>query len=188
MKPTKLMVATAAVGAFALTALAQEPTDFMIKKGAQAPKFTTVASDDKQYALTELLKKGPVFLYFVKEHCGANPQAVPHFNSIAKAYEGKNVTFLAVINADKKAHSEWAKTFKSPTTALLDPDKKLIKEYKIRFSQSAVMVAPDGTVAKVFPGYGQASLDDLNASMAGVAKMEVPKLDFSNAPKNPRFG
>jgi peroxiredoxin len=179
------MAAALAAGALAL-AVAQDPAE-MAQKRSKAPAFTAQTSDGRTVTLPQLLKKGPVFLYFVKEHCGANPEAVPLFNSLARAHGAKANLFM-VIDTDRASHAKWAKSYGTTTPALLDPQMKIIHAYGIDASQCAVMVGQDGTVRRFFPGFGLDSLQSLNASLAGASKRPVPKLDLSKAPKGTRFG
>ena len=185
MRNIRLMAAALVVGALALAACAQDPVE-MAKKREKAPNFSAQASTGRTVTLAELTKKGPVFLYFIKEHCGANPGAVPLFNAIAKAHPDANL--YMVINTDQASQEKWSKSFGITTPAILDPQKKVIKSFGIRASQTAVMVDKDGAVAKFFPGFGLDSLKSLNASLAGASKRPVPNVDLSKAPKDPRFG
>ncbi|MGV3616189.1 MAG: TlpA family protein disulfide reductase [Fimbriimonas sp.] len=186
MRTFRLMAAALAVGSFVLSAVAQDPVE-MAQKRSKAPAFKTTTSTGRTVTLAELRKKGPVFLYFIKEHCGANPEAVPLFNAIARAHAGKANLYL-VIDTDKASYATWKKSFGTTTPALFDPQKKIIGDYGIDASQCAMMINPDGTVAKFFPGFGLDSLKSLNASLAGASKRPVPAVDLSKAPKDPRFG
>ena len=179
------MAAALAAGVLLISACAQDPAE-MAKKKSAAPAFSTTTSTGKTVTLKDLTKKGPVFLYFVKEHCGANPDAMPLFNAIARAHPKANL--YMVIDTDQASFQRFSRTFRSTTPALLDPSKKIIKSYGMRSSQTAVMVDRAGKITQFYPGFGQDSLKSLNASLAGVAKRPVPNVDLSGAPQGTRFG
>jgi len=158
-----------------------------VKEGENAPDFSEQGSNGKTHTLKSLTAKGPVFLYFVKATCGANPAAVPLFNQIYKAY-GEKANFVAVIDADGERFSSWKKEFDAPYEAILDADKSVIKAYGVKASQAAMLVNKDGKIEKIFRGFGQQSLTDLETELAKAGKVEVKKLDFARAPKGKRYG
>ena len=182
LKPTALAV----FGLLAVGAFARQDHD-LIKAGDKAPDFSVVGTDGKTHTIASLTKDGPVFLYFVKQNCGANPLAVPLFNQLYGAY-GKKAQFVGVMDADKGGFDDWKSTFKGQFVTLLDKNEKIIHGYGVAFSQTTVMIGKDGKVAKVFPGFGKESMSSLNASLAGAAKVGVQNVDLSNAPTRPRFG
>ncbi|MBS1718531.1 MAG: redoxin domain-containing protein [Armatimonadetes bacterium] len=158
-----------------------------LKVGQTFPSFSLKGSDGKTHNLAELSKKGPVFFYFVKQICSANPFAIKYFEDMYKAY-GKKVTFVGVINSDAEGQREWAKEFGGTFMTLLDKDESLIHGVNITHSQWTFEVAPDGKVVGVFPGFGINALKPLSAELARVGKVANAKLAFLDAPGRTQFG
>ncbi len=176
----------ALMGALALTMAAFADKAPLVKKGDVAPAFKT-ASTDGQKELKSLLKQGPVFLVFLKDHCSANPFAVKYYTRLSQAY-GKATQFFVVINTDKKGHDEWKKEWGNTQVALLDPNSKIIDAYGIQHSTIGVEIGKDGKVVQVFPGYGIESLKQFNTRLAAAAKTKPKSIDFAEAPTNQAFG
>lgn len=158
-----------------------------VKEGDIAPEITAKTSDGKEATLASLTKEGPVILMFIKKTCGANPSAAPLVNKVHDAY-GKSARLVGVINADAAGDSEWKQEFKGQFVTLLDPEKKIINAYGIKKSYIGVMVGQDGKVAKLFPGWGQASLTSLSDELAKASKLEAKKVDVSAAPAGTAYG
>lgn len=153
------------------------PTTVDIKKPAA----------DNKAKLAELAKKGPVFVYFVKENCGSNPESVPLFKQIDAAYKGK-VNFVAVINTDESGFKKWNKEYDTKLDALYEPSKGLMHDYDVPHSQTVVVLDKDLKETERFGGYGKAELEKLNKALAKAAKADVAKLDLSGAPDHGAFG
>jgi peroxiredoxin len=152
-----------------------------------APAFSAMGSDGKTHTLSSLTAKGDVFLYFIKEDCPINDQALKYFNQLGAAYKDK-ATIVGVFNGNEAKFKRWQAKSKLPIMSLYDPDLKIVKSYKADASPWMIHVAKDGKVAKIWPGYSVAFLNEMNASMAGAAKVPAAKLDLAGAPNNTRYG
>jgi thiol-disulfide isomerase/thioredoxin len=143
---------------------------------APAPKPASVTGA----TLDQAAKAAPAVLYFVATDCGSNPEAIPLVQSIYKANEDKG-KFFVVMNANAENAAKWSKENKATFPIIPDPEMKIIKKYKVEFSQTGVLV--DGALkeTKRFPGYGRKSLEDLNKTLAGEG--EPAKVDLSSAPE-----
>lgn len=158
-----------------------------LKEGVKAPDFSVKGVDDKAYSLKTLTEKKPLFLYFVKENCGANPVAVPLFKSLFKQY-GDKANVVMVMNADTDAIKSWTKDHDLKITALPDSTKQIIKAYEMKVSQTVVQIDKDGKVVKVFRGFGKDSLEPLNAAMAAAFDTKPAQMSLSDVPAGPAYG
>lgn len=158
--------------------------------GAIAPDFTAKACDGKTHTLSDLTKKGPVYLYFIKGSCPVNTKAFPFFNQLARAYSNK-VTFMGVFDGNEKVMGDWEEKLGFNNVYFcffFDPTRKIIKDYKADRSPELVLIQ-DGKIAKKWLGYSKSILEDINSTLAKSAKLKAPvKLDFNAAPKNQTEG
>ncbi|MCW5943176.1 MAG: redoxin domain-containing protein [Fimbriimonadaceae bacterium] len=157
------------------------------KPGDKAPAFSAMGSDGKSHTLASLTKEGPAVLYFIKEDCPVNAEAVKYYNRMASAYKGK-ARLIGVINVDKVGYAGWAKRFKPTYPVLFDPSLKTIHGFKAKASPWAVEVGKDGKIAKVWPGYSANTLAQINARLAKAAGTTVAKVDLGGAPGGNTFG
>ncbi len=143
--------------------------------------FSAQAGDGTTQTLASLTGEKALVVYFMKSNCGTNGDAIGYFKDIQKAY-GDKVNFVGVINTDKSGLDEWQTSFNVEFPMLLDPDKKLIKQYGVDSSITIYAIASDQSVKFVQDGFSQSSLNELNAFMAEAAGQTMASLDFSGAP------
>lgn len=173
--------ALAAVTAFAMQEALHLP------EGSKAPAFAGKTHTGKEVSLQSLTKEGPVFVVFWKERCPHNPRASALFNSLYKAYEGK-VNMVGIVATSEEKLGDWAKQFNNAYPLLADSSRKLINDYKLVFSICTFQIGKDGTIEKVFPGYGADSMNALNAAMAAAAGTKPANVDLSAAPTKLTWG
>ena len=71
-----------------------------------APDFRCRGSDGVEYALADLIRKGPVLLTFTKIGCPCSEAAQPFFNRLAASY--RRVQVLGVIDGELGPAKLWA--------------------------------------------------------------------------------
>lgn len=147
---------------------------------------TATAGQDPQARLRELSGGEPTFVLFVKDTCGSNPRAIPLFNKLSAAHQGK-AKFVGVINVDEAGLKDWKAEFPNDIEFVNDPDKKLINFYSVTTSQTTLLLDAEGKEAKRFDGYGKDAITALNAEM-GAAGKHVAQVDLSEAPSSPAYG
>jgi peroxiredoxin len=147
----------------------------------QAPSFEATGTDGRRYLLDDLRREGPVALVFVKDGCPCSEAAQPLFNQIHAAYPG--VTFLGVIDAKAKTARRWADTHRVPYPLLLDPDRRIIRNYNIENSAYVVLVDPEGRILKHWPGYSSTMLQELGGALARLVGTAERPLDVTDAPE-----
>lgn len=155
--------------------------------GKPAPSFDLKGTDGKTHTVKSITQNGPAFVVFWKEVCPHNPRASKLFNALYEAYGGK-APLYGIVNANLEGASNWTKQFECKYTFLSDQDKATIKAYQMKASIVTVLIEKDGKVSAIFPGYGNESLEKLNAAMAKVAGSDVKTVDLSAAPKRLTYG
>lgn len=190
-KVTRAVLAAGVLAAVGLGALALQPRDAdaqtATRVGAKAPAFSLPGSDGKTHTLESLQKlNGTTYLYFIKDGCPVNNQAIPFYNRLYSAYKDK-VSFVGVFNGDKARFEAFKKQFNPPFVVLLDPDKTLVRAYEVQRSPSIVQI-DKGNIAHRWRTYSVGELKELQASFDKASGARVNALDFAGAPTSPRAG
>jgi len=104
----------------------------MLKPGDNAPDFTLADQDGTQVSLGDLLKDGPLVLYFypadftpgcTKEACSIRDM----HDEIAEA----GMRVVGVSPQDEASHSKFRAKYGLPFTLLADPDKTAVKAFGV---------------------------------------------------------
>ena len=104
----------------------------MLKPGDNAPDFTLADQDGAQVSLGDLLKDGPLVLYFypadftpgcTKEACSIRDM----HDEIAEA----GMRVVGVSPQDEASHSKFRAKYGLPFTLLADPDKTAVKAFGV---------------------------------------------------------
>lgn len=152
-----------------------------------APSVIGVGYDDKAYDLSQLLKKGPVMLYFINYTCPCNIEAAPFVNQLHNAYGG-SVQFIGVANADKKTAQTWARENKAEFPILLDPDYQIIKDYQAPSSPTLILVSSDRQIVTKWCGYSKSTFEDISNTIAEHLKTSPAKLNLESASERLQCG
>lgn len=187
MQPKALIASLAVVSAVAVASLNLPDLSNDALPGDKAPDFSAKLSTGKDVTLKSLLAKGPVYLYFVKSDCPINARALPYYQKISAAY-GEKSALLGVINEDSAAFKSWNAENKTTFRMALDPQAKIINSYGAERSPWIVEVRADGKIGKVWQGYSQGMLSELNNALALSAKMKPAAINVTDAPKSVRYG
>jgi peroxiredoxin Q/BCP len=125
----------------------------MLKAGDRAPNFTLPDQDGRELSLAQLLKDGPVVLYFypadftpgcTKEACTIRDM----HDEIAAA----GMRVVGVAPQDAASHARFRDKHGLPFTLLADPDKAVIKAYGvdgplgIGVRRATFLVGADGVI------------------------------------------
>lgn len=148
---------------------------------APAPAVEGRDADGKVVKLASLAATKPVVLYFIERECPCSRDAAVHLQRLQDAY-GTDVTVLGVINANAAAAKEWQRQAKVTFPVLLDPFCEVIHACKAERSAHATLVAPGAGIAKAYPGYNVASLNDLNTCIAGLLGKPAKAVATEGAP------
>jgi len=148
---------------------------------APAPAFEGKDADGRSLSLASLAATKPVLLYFIERECPCSRDAAVHLQRLQDAY-GSSITVVGVINASAASAKEWQRQAKVTFPVLLDQFCEVTHAYKAERSAHTTLVAPGAGIAKAYPGYNVASLDDLNAQVAGLLGGAIKAVSTEGAP------
>ncbi len=135
----------------------------MVSEGEQAPDFTATADAGEQVSLSDFRGK-PVVLYFYPRD--DTPGCTTQACGIRDAYgefERAGAVVLGVSPDSERKHVKFKEKYGLPFTLLADPEHEVAERYgtwgekrymgKTYWGVQRVtfLIAPDGTVAKVWP-------------------------------------
>ncbi|HVT14368.1 MAG TPA: redoxin domain-containing protein [Fimbriimonadaceae bacterium] len=131
--------------------------------------------------------KKPQFVYFILDGCPCSLDAQPLFNKMYQRYKDK-VDFIGVIDKPKPNAIDYAGMTTMLCPIVSDPDLKIVKAFKARESTYNVLIRPDGTIEKMWPGYCQNTMAELNRRLAKLTGEKEVAFDASLAPKEMKSG
>ena len=135
----------------------------MLTPGAPAPDFTLPDADGNLVTLSALRGRPVVIYFYPKDDTpGCTTQACDIRDAWAE-FEDLGAVVLGVSPDDQKAHAKFRAKYDLPHTLLADTDRTVLRAYgawgpKTMYgrtsdgvTRSTVVVAPDGTIAAVWP-------------------------------------
>ena len=145
----------------------------MIAEGEKAPDFDLLDQDVKPVKLSDY-KGSPVVLYFYPkaDTPGCTTQACGIRNRSGE-YDAAGAVVLGVSPDPPEALRKFADKFSLPFTLLSDPDHAVAERYGVWVEKknygrtywgnqrATFVIAPAGTVAKVFPKVSPKTHDDV---------------------------
>ena len=126
----------------------------------------------------------PQMVLFVKKGCPCSFDAQPLFNKLAVKYQGK-VEFVGVID---KGAREWSNQLSVIFPVIEEPSLGLMKAFDARASVYSALVARNGHIVKMWPGYSAAWMKDMNALLAKASATKEMPFDPEYAPKEKASG
>ena len=151
----------------------------MVSEGEQAPDFTATADAGERVSLSDFRGK-PVVLYFYPrdDTPGCTTQACGIRDAYAE-FERAGAVVLGVSPDSEKKHVKFKEKYNLPFTLLADPEHEVAERYgtwgEKRYmgktywgvQRATFLIAPDGTVAKVWPKVKpDTHADDVLAALA----------------------
>lgn len=134
-----------------------------VEKGQPAPDFTLPDADGKDVSLADLRGRPVVIYFYPKDDTpGCTRQACDIRDAWAR-FEEAGIAVLGISPDTVESHARFRDKYGLPHTLLADPDAEVIRRYgawgtKHMYGRefegalrSTVLVAPDGTVAEVWP-------------------------------------
>jgi hypothetical protein len=123
----------------------------------------------------------PQFVLFILEGCPCSIDAQPIFNAFSKHWTGK-VDFVGVMNASGKNAADWVSDYKPVFPVVSDPRLNLIHEFGAMQSVYSALLNRNGEIVKLWPGYSQDLLKEMNAAIAKEVGSEEKPFDAMYAP------
>jgi peroxiredoxin Q/BCP len=104
----------------------------MLAAGNRAPDFTAHNQNDEPVGLTDLLKNGPLILYFYP--ADFTPGCTREACSLRDLYAplvAAGICVAGVSPQSARSHADFAAKYALPFTLLCDPDKVLARAYDV---------------------------------------------------------
>jgi thioredoxin-dependent peroxiredoxin len=104
----------------------------MLKAGAKAPEFVLNNDEGMEIALSDLLKDGPLILYFYPADFtpGCTREACS-IRDIHNDIQSVGLTVAGISPQDEDSHRKFREEYNLPFTLLSDPGKQVIKMYDV---------------------------------------------------------
>ena len=104
----------------------------MLKPGAKAPEFVLANDDGGETSLSDLLKSGPLILYFYPADFtpGCTKEACS-IRDIHNDIQAVGLTVAGISPQDRDSHRKFRDKYDLPFTLLSDPDKDVIGMYDV---------------------------------------------------------
>jgi len=116
----------------------------------------------------------PQFVLFIKQGCVCSIDAQPFFNRMARKFSGK-IDFVGVIDADAGAAKAYASQFLVAFPVVGDSTLDLIHGFKAQAAVYSALVARNGHIVKMWPGYNADMLGEMNRVLSeAVGVKETP--------------
>jgi peroxiredoxin len=146
-----------------------------------APLEDAQDSEGKLFSVSEALRRGPLFVYFVKHDCPCSVDAEGLFHRLHTKWMD-NVTFVAVIDAAAADAHNWKTDYEMPYPLIPDPGEKIIHSFHATNSTFSALVNTNGKIERMWPGYSKGYLLDMNKTIAKLTGKPVGVLDTAYAP------
>jgi thiol-disulfide isomerase/thioredoxin len=138
--------------------------------GKPAPDFTLTGLDGKEQTLSKM-KGSVVVLDFWATWCPPCRESLPHLDALDKELGPKGLKVYAVnLQEEKTKVEDYIKKNNLSFKVLLDTQGKVAMEYKANAIPQTVVVAKDGTVKKVFVGFGPDTAKNLHEAVEEAMK------------------
>ncbi|RYG78100.1 redoxin domain-containing protein [bacterium] len=167
-----------------VTAPMEAATDARSRKAAPVLALTTY--DGHSVTLGGPSER-PRFVYFVKEGCPCSFDAEPLFRDLYRHLD-KKVDFIAVTDAEPKAARKWATEMSVAWPLVSDHKAHAMREYGAVSSVYGALLDREGRIVKMWPGYSQGFLQEMNRLMSETAGIPETPFDTKYAPKEKATG
>lgn len=146
-----------------------------------APEIMGTDQTGAKVSLTSMRATKPVVVVFIKDGCPCSIESQPSFNRLAAAYQGL-VEFVGVIDGGPAIARDYASVNEVRFPIVSDTTLETMKAYKAERSVYVALVATDGKIDKLWPGYSQTMLTDLNDRLGYLAGVKPKPLDLDLVP------
>ena len=143
-----------------------------IVAGQTAPDFSLKSIDGKDYSLSKLLKRGPVFVSFFKVSCPVCQFTFPFLERLYKRYGGKDVTFLGISQDNRRATKEFADEYGVTFPMVLDAEGyPASNAYALTNVPTSFLIDTDGSVKIASLGFNKKDLEAIAAELSQRGKI-----------------
>lgn len=157
-----------------------------LESAAQANRVAPAFQRKDSYGTAVSVGKGslPQFVVFTKKGCPCSIDAQPLFSKLALKFKDK-VEFVGVID---KGAQDFATQFKATYPVVEEPSLALMKAFDARASVYCALVARNGHIVKMWPGYSADWLKEMNGLLAKASATKETPFDPEYAPKEKASG
>ncbi|MEO1209198.1 MAG: thioredoxin-dependent thiol peroxidase [Cyanobacteria bacterium J06638_20] len=151
--------------------------------GDSAPTFSLPDGDGKTVNLSDFQGKWVVLYFYPRDNTPGCTKEACSFRDAYATYEAKDIAVLGVSMDDAKAHTKFSTKHNLPFPLLTDADgsmatayesyglKKFMGKEYMGIFRKTFLIAPDGTIAKIYPkvkpeGHAEVVRADLEVLMA----------------------
>lgn len=148
----------------------QMRAEAMAMSAKKAPDFRRPDTSGRTHTLASLTNGRPLLLYFIDKDCPCCVTALPVVERVREAYRDA-LNVAGVIGAGGKAAKEWVEANRPSYLVIQDPDLKVIRAYKAKAGAYMALIAPSGTIERLYPGYSRGIVKELGERVAQLAKV-----------------
>lgn len=147
-----------------------------------APMFKLTSTTGSDWDLSEKLKRGPAFVYFILNGCPCSIDAEPLFHKLYELHKD-HVEFAGAMPSPQQEAADWKRDAKVPYDVLLDPSAQVALSFGAERSVYCVLINQEGRIDHMWPGYSESMLKEVNKRLALLTGVEEKPLDTAYAPK-----
>lgn len=157
-----------------------------LESKAQASRLAPAFVRKDSYGAEVRVGEGdlPQMVIFTKSGCPCSVDAQLLFSKLALKYKGK-VEFVGVIDKGAQAFST---QYKASYPIVEEPSLGLMRAFDARASVYSALVARNGHIVKMWPGYSADWLREMNSLLAKASATKETPFDPEYAPKEKASG
>ena len=167
LRKTSLMLSALAIALMLSFAMNARAADTSSLEGKPAPDIKLSTVDEKEVSLSA--EKGNVVLVdYWATWCPPCREGLPHVNEIAqnKDYAAKGLKVWAINSKENAAKVKpFLKKMNLNMTVPMDTTGEFGKNYLVEGIPTTVVVGRDGTIKKVFIGFGEGQADQIKSAV-----------------------
>jgi cytochrome c biogenesis protein CcmG, thiol:disulfide interchange protein DsbE len=149
---------------FVLALLVVSPMAIALDQGTKAPPFA-IPSTGRPVKLADYVGK-IVYLDFWASWCGPCKQSFPWMNEMQAKYGSKGLQIIGVnLDAKQDDGLHFLATTPASFTIAFDAQGASARQYGVKGMPTSLLIARDGTIAKVHMGFNPAEQEELERAI-----------------------
>ena len=114
------------------------------------------------------------YVLFIKDGCPCSVDGQGIFNRFSERYKGK-IAFIGVSDATPEKTKQYSADFKVPFPIVSDPKLKIVNGFGAKAALYSALVAKNGHIIKMWPGYSDEMLKEMDVYMSQAAGANFDK-------------
>jgi peroxiredoxin len=143
--------------------------------------LSATAQNGRLVTWDELSSGRPVVLIFIKQGCPCSAEVEPFFQRVERLYANE-ARFAGLIDAGTKGAAHYATENAVRHPVLADPEKRLIRQFRVKNGCYVVLLTPGGVIDGCWPGCSADTMRQLGRRIACLAGVAERPLDVSGMP------